>query len=126
MRAAFGLALIIGAFDQNLLGQNRAPAIETIRKDELKADLFFLASDGMQGRLTGTPEYAVAADWIAARYSRLGLQPVAEDGTFFHRFDLVVSRLADGNRLIVSTGADSRRVARQGEDFYPLIFSADA
>src|SRR5947208_14784177 len=121
MRTSLGLLLTVAVF-----GQNRAPAIETIRKDGLKADLFFLASDGMRGRLTGTPEYALAAEWIAARYARLGLQPVAPDGSFYHRFDLVLSRLSEGNRLIVSTGPDSRRVARQGEDFYPLIFSADA
>jgi hypothetical protein len=121
MRVVLVLLLTVATF-----GQSRAPAIETIRKDELKADLFFLASDGMRGRLTGTPEYALAAEWIAARYSRLGLQPVAPDGSFYHHFDLLLSRLAEGNRLIVSTGPDSRRVARQGEDFYPLIFSADA
>src|SRR5258708_7594510 len=121
MRVFFGLVLAAAAF-----GQSRAPAIETIRKEELKADLFFLASDSMRGRLPGSPEYAVAAEWIAARYARLGLQPIARDGSFYHRFDLVLSRLAEGNRLTVSTGPDSRRVARQGEDFYPLIFSADA
>ncbi|HTM48297.1 MAG TPA: M28 family peptidase [Bryobacteraceae bacterium] len=121
MRLATGLLLTASVF-----GQNRAPAIETIRKEELKADLFFLASDAMRGRLTGTPEYALAAEWIAARYARLGLEPLAPDGSFFHRFDLVLSRLAEGSRLIVATGPESRRVARQGEDFYPLIFSADA
>ena len=120
MRRAFGLLLTVTA-----LGQDRAPGIDTIRRDELKADLFFLASDAMRGRLTGTPEYAVAAEWIAARYARLGLQAVNSDGSFFHTFDLVVSRLAEGNRLTVTRGADSRRVARQGEDFHPLIFSAD-
>jgi Zn-dependent M28 family amino/carboxypeptidase len=121
MHHVAGLLLAIVAF-----GQDRAPAIETIRKDELKADLFFLASDAMRGRLTGTPEYAVAAEWIAARYARLGLKPVAPDGSFYQQFDLIISRLAEGNNLTVFTGPDSRRVARQGEDFYPLIFSADA
>src|SRR5436190_17301307 len=121
MRVVLALLLTAAAF-----GQSGAPAIETIRKDDLKADLFFLASDAMRGRLPGTPEYAVAAEWIAARYARLGLQPLAPDGSFYHRFDLILSRLAEGNRLIVTTGPDSRRVARQGEDFYPLIFSADA
>ena len=121
MRVALGLLLTLAAF-----GQNRAPAIETIRKEEMKADLSFLASDRMRGRLTGTPEYAMAAEWIAARYARLGLQPIAPDGSFYQRFDLALSRLAEGNRLMVSTGPDSRRLARQGEDFYPLIFSADA
>ena len=121
MRTAVVLLLSVAAF-----GQGRAPAIETIRKEELKADLFFLASDGMRGRLTGSPEYALAAEWIAARYARLGLQPVAPDRSFFHRFDLSLARLGEGNRLILSPGPDARRVARQGEGFYPLIFSADA
>src|SRR5438876_4022867 len=111
MRVVLALLLTAAAF-----GQSGAPAIETIRKDEMKADLFFLASDRMRGRLTGAPEYALAAEWIAARYARLGLQPVAPDGSFYHRFDLSLSRLADGNKLILSSGPDSRRVARQGED----------
>jgi hypothetical protein len=106
--------------------QERAPAIDTIRRDELRSDLYYLASDAMRGRLTGTPEYGLAAEWIAARYARLGLQPAAPDGSFFHRFDLVVSHIADGNKLVFSSGPDSRRVAKQGEDYYPLIFSADA
>ena len=106
MRSAIGLFFTISA-----LGQDRAPAIETIRKEEMKADLFFLASDGMRGRLTGTPEYALAAEWIAARYARLGLQPIAPDGSFFHRFDLSLARLAEGTRLAVSSGPDARRVA---------------
>lgn len=121
MRTALGLLLGFAAF-----GQNRAPAIESIRKEEMKADLFFLASDAMRGRLTGSPEYAIAAEWIAARYARLGLQPVAPDGSFYHRFDLSLARLSEGNRLAVLSGPEARRIARQGEEFYPLIFSADA
>ena len=121
MRLSVGLFLTVISFCQE-----RAPAIDTIRRDELKADLYFLASDAMRGRLTGSPEYAISAEWIAARYARLGLKPVAPDGSFFQTFDLVLSRVADGNKLAVSNGPNSRRVARQGEDFYPLIFSADA
>ena len=121
MRTALCLLISVAAF-----GQGRAPAIETIRKEELKADLFFLASDGMRGRLTGSPEYALAAEWIGARFARLGLQPLAPDHSFFHRFDLSLARLGEGNRLSLSPSPDARRVARQGEDFYPLIFSADA
>ena len=102
------------------------PAIESIRRDELKADLYFLASDAMRGRLTGTAEYKLAAEWIASRYARLGLQPLALDGSYFHRFDLIQSRLAEGNRLAISRGTEARQIAKQGSDFYPLIFSADA
>jgi hypothetical protein len=55
------------------LGQNAAPGNDTIRKEELSADLHFLASDEMRGRLTDTREYALAASWIEARFKRLGL-----------------------------------------------------
>lgn len=120
-RIPLGMLLSLTCF-----AQTRAPAIESIRRDQLKADLYFLASDTMRGRLTGTPEYNQAAEWIAARYARLGLQPLAPDGSFFHRFDLIQSRLADGNRLAISQETDARRIAKQGADFYPLIFSADA
>src|SRR4051794_26629741 len=106
MRFVAGVLLSLTCF-----GQTRAPAIESIRRDELKADLYFLASDAMRGRLTGTPEYNQAAEWIAARYARLGLKPLAPDGSYFHRFDLIQSRLADGNRLAISRGADARQIA---------------
>lgn len=34
----------------------RAPGNDSISKDQLKADLYFLAGDGLRGRLTGTRE----------------------------------------------------------------------
>ncbi len=106
------------------LAAQRAPGNDFIHRGHLKADMQFLAGDGMRGRLTGTAEYNLAADWIESRFARMGLEPVSGD-SFFHRFDLIVSRLADGNSLEIGAG-DSRRQGRLREDFYPLIFSPDA
>lgn len=107
-----------------LVAQTRAPQIDSIRREQLKADVYFLAGDSLKGRLTGTPEYRIAADYLASRYERLGLKPVPAD-SFFHRFDLVLSRLsAAGNRLELGAGT-TRRAAKLLEDFHPLIFSAD-
>ena len=58
----------------------RAPQIESITAAEMRADLFFLASDAMQGRLTDTRENALAADWIVSRFERLGLKPGGTGG----------------------------------------------
>jgi len=107
-----------------LTAQTKAPAIDGIRRDELKADLFFLASDAMRGRLTNTQEYQIAGEWIASRFARLGLKPLTEDGSFFQRFDLVTARLGESNRLIIG-GAEARRVARMGEEYYPLAYSGN-
>ena len=104
-----------------LAGQpQRAPGNETISKDQLKADLYFLAGDAMRGRLTGSSEYNLAAEYIESRFQRLGLKPAAGD-SMFHRFDLVLSRLAEPNRMEID-----QRHGRLLEDFYPLIFSANA
>jgi Zn-dependent M28 family amino/carboxypeptidase len=103
-----------------LAGQQRAPGNETISKDQLKADLYFLAGDAMRGRLTGTPEYGLAAEYIESRFLRLGLKPAVGE-SMFHRYDLVLSRMDQPNRL--QAGGRQGKVL---EDFYPLIFSADA
>jgi hypothetical protein len=60
-----------------------APRIDSITQSDLRADLFFLAGDGMRGRLTNTPENALAADWIKARFERLGLKPAGPNGSYY-------------------------------------------
>ena len=58
------------AYSVPLGAQDRAPGNETILADELRADLFFLASDEMQGRLTETPENAITSAFIRSRFER--------------------------------------------------------
>ncbi len=103
-----------------LFGQQRAPANDTIARDQLKADLYFLASDAMRGRLTGSREYGLAAEYLQSRFERIGLKAAVGD-SMFHRFDLVLSRLDGPNRLQIE-----RRQGKLLEDFYPLIFSPNA
>jgi hypothetical protein len=56
-----------------------APCNESIRQQDLKADLYFLASDAFQGRLTGTAGNNLAAEFIASRFERLGLKRMGSD-----------------------------------------------
>ena len=53
---------------------------------DLRVDVVYLASDYLEGRLTGTPGEDKAATYIAARYKELGLSPKGDDGTFYHFF----------------------------------------
>jgi Zn-dependent M28 family amino/carboxypeptidase len=120
--AAVTLVLAVSApFAQS----GRAPAIESIRQADLRADLFFLSSDAMRGRLTNTPTNFLAADWIRSRFERLELKPGGHGGTFDHRYSLMTASLADGNDAIVDTG-DIERKLGLGQDFYPHRFSASA
>lgn len=119
--------LTVSLLAASLLAQTgRAPGNETIRKDQLRADLFFLAGDAMRGRLTGSHEYELAAEFIASRFERLGLIGGGKDKSFYHHFDLVLGRVDDGNRMAVTVGLPVRRDLRLLDDFYPLIFSATA
>src|SRR5580765_514326 len=106
---------------------NRAPQIDSITAAELRADLFFLASDAMQGRLTDTRENALAADWVASRFERIGLKPGGNAGGFDHRYNLMTASLGQGNALSFGGGAGGVRWdLRAGEEFYPHRFSANA
>ncbi|MCC6990965.1 MAG: M28 family peptidase, partial [Acidobacteria bacterium] len=108
----------------SLGAQQRAPGLESIRQDDLRADLFFLAGDAMRGRLTDTVENVATGDYIRARFERAGLKPAAPGGSYFQTYNLMTATLGEGNGLEV-TGANG--VARQfahGQEFYPQRFSA--
>ncbi len=104
----------------------RPPASESIKKEDLKADLFFLAGDGFKGRLTDTPENTLAAEWIKFRFEKMGLKPAGPGGSYFQPFNLVTTTLGDPNTLQVVTGDADRMMLKQGQDYYPQSFSASA
>ena len=117
-------ALLLTVMAHSLLAQERAPQNNSITKEDLKADLFFLASDEMQGRLTGTVGNRLAAEFIKSRLQRLGLKPVGPDGSYFQPYDLMTSTLGQANVLSISgAGGAARRLELQ-EDYYPRAFSA--
>ncbi|MEP7383930.1 MAG: hypothetical protein ABI910_19770 [Gemmatimonadota bacterium] len=64
-----------------------APGSSSITQAALSADLHAIAADSMRGRLLGTPEDALAGDWIRARFESLGLAPAGDDGDVQH-FDM--------------------------------------
>jgi hypothetical protein len=49
----------------------------------IEIHLNFLADDALKGRMTGTPEYDEAADYMAQQFAAIGLEPGGEDGGWF-------------------------------------------
>ncbi|NUN07779.1 MAG: M20/M25/M40 family metallo-hydrolase [Ignavibacteriaceae bacterium] len=72
----FVLLLLITAVSFPQL--KKEEAAKFIRADDLKTYISFLASDKLKGRFAGTPENAIAAEYIAKRFSELGLKPFIE------------------------------------------------
>jgi hypothetical protein len=128
MRQFVVIALIITASLSAPGAQSaRAPQIESINAAEMRADLFFLASDAMQGRLTNTPTNGLAADWVLSRFERLGLRPAGHGG-YEHRYGVMTASLVDGNAMRIGElpASGTRWDLGVGEEFYPHRFSANA
>lgn len=123
MRARLVLACLV-ALGAAPAAQGTAPFNDSIRMADLRADLFFLAGDGFKGRLVGTPENALAAEFVRSRFERAGLKPGAPNGTFVQTNHLMIATLGDGNRLEVAMPDKTTLLLRPGQDFYPQRFSA--
>ena len=55
------------------------PGLLRIRSEDLRANVYFLASDALQGRMSLQPGDEAAVRWTAAEFAKAGLEPAAED-----------------------------------------------
>jgi hypothetical protein len=79
-------------------------ALASITSDRLNGHLDYLASDARKGRMTGTPAYDEAADYVARHFETLGLQAAGEDG-WFQNVPLTANRI-DVDRVSVTVHKD--------------------
>jgi Zn-dependent M28 family amino/carboxypeptidase len=128
MTRRFVLLFVLAAAAAPLAQQGRAPQIESITAAQMRADLFFLASDTLQGRLTDTRENAIAADWVASRLERLGLKPGGHNASFEHRYPVMKAAQGRGNTLSITdtSAVGARWDVKLAEEFYPHRLSANA
>src|SRR5262245_37830481 len=94
LRLAGGIVVLVAG--SPLIAQQRAPQNESIKQDDLRADLFFLAGDAMRGRLTDTEENRATADYLRSRFERMGLKPAGPNGSYFQPYNLMTATLGDG------------------------------
>ncbi len=117
--------IVIVSVTAGQIATQKAPFNDSINKDALKADLYYLAADGFRGRLTDTPENALATEYVKSRFERMGLKP-ANNGSFFQPYNLVTATLGSENSLQIINGENDRIQLRAGQDYYPQTFSANA
>ena len=92
-------------------------------EDRLKKDLFYLASDELEGRGPATEGLAKAADYIAGEFKKAGLQPGGQQGTYFQYFTVSGSRLSLPVTLSFKGPKDAAVEMKQGTDFNPMGLS---
>ncbi len=85
---------------------------------ELRSHVSFLASDVLKGREAGTPEYDIAAHYVASQYEALGLKPAGDKGSYLQAVPLVLARPADEGKLSITVGGTPIPLAF-GTDYLP-------
>src|SRR5438067_12120747 len=78
----------VAAASANAIDARVAPGFDAIQVRELRADLTFLASDPLEGRMSLTTGSEVAVQFIAAEYAKAGLTP-AVNGSFLQPVPLI-------------------------------------
>lgn len=85
------LLLTVFSIGQNGVPRQIAPGYNTIQENALRADLTFVASDALQGRLSLRTGDEVAIQWIASEFAKAKLKP-AFDGSYLQPVPLIEYR----------------------------------
>jgi len=109
----FNVAVVAG------LSQQTSKA-ETITMKELKDHVYFLASDEMKGRVTGTEEYKKAVSYCEREIKNAGLKPIIKDSqgkeSFLQLVPFSKQKVEDIGPLTVNT-AGGKKEFKHNENF---------
>jgi Zn-dependent M28 family amino/carboxypeptidase len=124
MSRVFGLFVLPAVLAAQTPAASRAPASDVITIPKMRADLEFLAGDALRGRLTDTPENAIALEWVASRFKWLGLKPMGANGTYFLPYGLSIGVLGSGSNELGVVRGDQVVPYNRTTGFYPHRYSA--
>ncbi len=109
-------------------GNVESGASAALSAASLRAHVEFLASDDLEGRMTGTTGARKAGDYIVTQFEAAGLQPLGDKDEYFQEFPFTsgVKVEKKKNKLEVTTAEGQEIDFNVEEDFRPLAFSENA
>lgn len=112
-------------FAQNGETKNSPLSPEIIASD-LRAEVSHLASDELEGRMTGSAGIKKAAEHLVDRFKAAGLKPFGDNGTFYQQFEFTsgMELSPNQNRLEVTIAGEPHTFEVE-KDFMPLAFTAN-
>lgn len=97
-----------------------------ITANEIKEHITYLASDELEGRMTGTEALYKAADYLRDEFERYGLKPLF-DGSYFQEFPFTEKlEIADNNKVELHTDIGNSIETYElllKQDYTPLAFT---
>ncbi len=112
----FGILLTILAL--NILYSCESPTLEK----RLKNHVNYLASDGLNGRETGTEYDKMAAAYIQNEFTKIGLKPLGENGSFYQDYKFLTNKTLGKNNHLSFNG-EKLEIEK---DYFPLNFSINS
>src|SRR5207237_2289965 len=85
----FAVTMLLATPLAALGGQQRAPALPPVSTAAMDAHLRYLSDDLLEGRAPGTRGGRLAAQYIAAQFEALELEPAGPDSSYFQPVALV-------------------------------------
>ena len=112
------LSLLIGAaaLSQSAVDPKIATGFNAIRESNLRADLTFLASDALEGRMSLQRGSEVGANFIAAEFARAGLKPLLGD-SYLQPVELIEYRADPRAMSVKLTRGGSEQSYESPKDF---------
>ena len=111
----------------SVLAQNEAPvdpgvqtALHIIRPEAIRAHVEFLADDALEGRHTGSRGYDLAARYVRAQFTALGLKSGVKDGSYFQPVTLRQTEVDGGETSLVIACNGQERPLAYNKDFVLL------
>ena len=109
--------LICALFSSFIIAQNNPE----ITAEEIKSHITYLASDELEGRMTGTPELYKAAEFLKKEFESYGLKPLF-NGSYFQEFPFM-EKLELGNNELTIIADGKEKSYDLSKDFTALGFT---
>jgi hypothetical protein len=105
------------------LGQEHNDRFDAITKSEVRDHVYYLASDFLEGRLTGSEGYKQAAYYLASQLNSAGLAPIVGNSggqeSYLQPIDFVISTISPESTLRIRKGQKEIALI-SGDKFIPV------
>ncbi|NUO07305.1 MAG: M28 family peptidase [Candidatus Brocadia sp.] len=101
--------------------------VPEITAADLRTAVQYLASDELEGRMTGTKGTQMAAQYIVHYFKEIGLKPIGDNGSYFQEFPFISGSkiIRYQNHLEILKNGKELIKYEVDKDFLPLAFTAN-
>jgi Tol biopolymer transport system component len=112
---------------QDSLFTETAPVTRSISSESLRKHVEYLASEKLEGRMTGSPGIRQAAKYLAGHFEEMNLEPLGEGASYFQNFEFSAGvRIIPGqNEFSIQLADEPPKAFEVEQDFRPLAFTAN-